>query len=188
MKKLLILFTFGCMFADTIEYRSSIFYSVLIKDIEFIGTNDGKVFYKDKKGILKSIPCQTVNSITNKSSKMIEFNCNINTITNKSNPSESADYNSSITSENSLIQSGTNLVEFSDKYNRGARLSTFGSGFAFSGMIFNKPPIFIAGLITYGVGKHWQFLSFRKVREAGEQLKKAGVKQEKDKNSNSNNK
>ena len=80
MKRLIILLLIvGCVFGDTIKWKSSLFVTDTKNNVEFLGTQKRKVFYKTKEGNIESISCKLVKEITDSSNNNIEFNCNRNT-------------------------------------------------------------------------------------------------------------
>ena len=69
----------GSLFGDTIMYKESLLVTNTKNNVEFLGTQKKKVFYKTKEGNIESISCKLVKEITDSSNNNIEFNCNRNT-------------------------------------------------------------------------------------------------------------
>ena len=79
MKKLIFILMVGSLFGDTIMYKASLLVTNTKNNVEFLGTQKKKVFYKTKEGNIESISCKLVRKITDSSNNNIEFNCNRNT-------------------------------------------------------------------------------------------------------------
>jgi len=79
MKKLIFILMVGSLFGDTIMYKESLLVTNTKNNVEFLGTQKRKVFYKTKEGNIESISCKLVKEITDSSNNNIEFYCNRNT-------------------------------------------------------------------------------------------------------------
>ena len=79
MKKLIFILLVGSLFGDTIMYKESLLITNTKNNVELLGTQKRKVFYKTKEGNIESISWKLVKEITDSSNNNIEFNCNRNT-------------------------------------------------------------------------------------------------------------
>ena len=71
----ILLLIVGCVFGDTIKYKSSLFVTDTKNNVEFLGTQKKKVFYKTKEGNIESLSCKLVKEITDTSNNTIVFDC-----------------------------------------------------------------------------------------------------------------
>ena len=77
---LLIVFISG-LFADTIHHRLSFIISDVVtkNDVEYLGINNNKIFFKNNAGVIQSTSCRLVIDIYDSQNNKIDFDCKSNT-------------------------------------------------------------------------------------------------------------
>ena len=82
MRVVILLIVFlGGLFADTIHHRLSFIISDVVtkNDVEYLGINNNKIFFKNNAGGIESFPCSLTLNIYDSSNNKVEYDCQTNT-------------------------------------------------------------------------------------------------------------
>ena len=75
---IILLLIVGCVFGDTIIYKSSLFITEYKYKVHYLDVSKGVVYFQDSNGKADSIKCKLIKKIIDSNGEELDFDCRKN--------------------------------------------------------------------------------------------------------------